>query len=106
MRLKKLFDKQKLFQEKLNNNYYKNQEYINIMTIAIIDELMEAIRETKWKPWKQQQQFNEENFKNELIDVWHFIINLTLASGMDANELYEKFCNKNKINHKRQKEGY
>jgi dimeric dUTPase (all-alpha-NTP-PPase superfamily) len=87
-------------------NQKKRQEYINIMSLALIDEIMEALRETKYKPWKKQQQFNKEKFREELIDAWHFLINLTLASGMDTNDLYEAFVKKNKINIERNKKGY
>lgn len=103
--LMRLFEKQKLLQRKLNNDMH-TQEYINIMVLAAIDELMEALRETPWKPWKKQQQLHQDNFKEELVDVWHFLINLSLASGMDADELFSRFINKNRINHTRQKEGY
>jgi dimeric dUTPase (all-alpha-NTP-PPase superfamily) len=77
-----------------------------MMSLALIDEIMEALRETPWKPWKKQQEFHQEKFKEELIDCWHFLINLTLASGMDAQELYDKFVNKNNENFKRQKNNY
>lgn len=102
-----MFQKQQLFQSELGNiNLQGNQEFINIMTLAAIDELMESLRETPWKPWKKKQEFNQEKFKEELIDVWHFVINLSLASGMDERELYERFMLKNAENNNRQKEGY
>ena len=103
--LEVMFQKQEQLQAKLKNNV-RSQEFISSMTLACIDELMEALRETPWKPWKKQQAFNEEKFKEELIDAWHFIINLSLASGMTSNELYQRFMEKNKTNFKRQNEGY
>ncbi len=106
-KLEELFKKQENLQIALGNtNLVGNQKFINIMIIATIDELMESIRETPWKPWKKHQEFNQENFKEEIIDVWHFLINLSLAAGMDSKELFERFINKNKINHKRKKDGY
>ena len=103
--LEVMFNKQEQLQARLNNNI-KSQEFINIMTLACIDELMESIRETPWKPWKKNQTMNTEKFKNELIDVQHFVINLALSSGMSANEFYQRFMEKNKENHKRQNEDY
>ena len=103
--LEVMFQKQEQLQAKLKNNV-RSQEFISSMTLACIDELMEALRETPWKPWKKRQAFNEEKFKEELIDAWHFIINLSLASGMTSNELYQRFMEKNKTNFKRQNEGY
>lgn len=104
--LKEMFNKQMQLQKKLNNEVYHNQEFINSMTLACIDELMEALRETPWKPWKKQQQLNGEKFKAEIIDIWHFVINLSLASGMSSKEVYQRFCDKNKINFKRQDDNY
>ena len=106
-KLFQMFEKQVQLQKKLGNeNIIRNQQFININILAAIDELMESIRETPWKPWKKEQTFNSENFKNELIDVWHFIINLSLSAGMSSEEVYKRFIIKNKINKKRKQEGY
>ena len=109
-KLEQLFDKQLVLQMRLNNLPSKDNEhrrqFINMMTIALIDEVMEAIRETPFKDWKKNQEFNAEGFKEELVDAWHFLINLSLASGMSSDELYERFINKNKVNHERQDKKY
>lgn len=99
-----MFKKQLSLQKKMKVKF--NQEYINTMTLAAIDELMESLRETPWKPWKKNQTFNKEKYKEELIDVWHFLINLSIASGMNYKEVCERFLNKNKVNFNRQNEGY
>lgn len=103
-----LFERQLNLQERLGNFPLRenHQEFITTQSVALIDEIMEALRETPWKPWKKQQQYNQENFKEELIDAWHFLINLSLASGMNADELFNRFINKNNINHKRQDNEY
>ena len=100
-----LFKKQRLLQDTLKNNI-NIQEYRSIMILASIDELMEMLRETPWKPWKKQQTFNKERFKEEYIDLIHFVINLGLAAGLSSNELIKRYKIKNKINFKRQKNGY
>jgi len=108
-KLDKLFLMQNGLQRRLGNfplTDENKQKFINIQSMALIDEVMEALHETPWKPWKKNQEFNCENFKEELIDAWHFLINLTLASGMNSEELFERFINKNKENHKRQDNGY
>ena len=115
--LKSLFDKQIIFQTRLENLPFKNikdqQNFININILACLDELSEVLRETAWKNpkyikggWKINQELNEDKFKEEIIDLWHFVINLTLAAGMNHEELYNKFCLKNKINHERQNNKY
>jgi dimeric dUTPase (all-alpha-NTP-PPase superfamily) len=106
-RLHGMFKKQIELQVKLgNNDLVGNQKFITEMTLAAVDELMEALRETPWKSWKKNQELNKEAFKEELIDVWHFLINLSLAAGMTSEEVYVRFLCKNKINENRKKEGY
>lgn len=106
-KLEELFNKQRVLQAKLGNTQIiGNQQFINTMTLALTDELFEALRETPWKPWKKQQVFNQENFQKELVDAWHFLINLTLASGMTSQMLYDEFVKKNNENHERKNTGY
>jgi len=102
--LANMFQRQADLQDKLGVKF--DQEYISTMTLAAIDELMEALRETPWKPWKKKQKLNVDEFKEELIDVWHFLINLSIASGMDSYEVVARFTLKNNINKKRKDEGY
>ena len=105
--LEECFAKQKAFQNYLH--FYiddfspiEKQKYIEYNIIAMIDETMEALRETPWKPWKKEQQFNEENFKEELIDIFHFFMNLCLITGMTSKELYTRYNNKLTKNVERQ----
>lgn len=115
--LKELFNKQIILQTRLKNIPFRDhthkQEFINLNILACLDELSETLRETAWKNpdyiscgWKTNQIYNEELFQKELIDLWHFVINLSIASKMDADKLYQLFCDKNKENHKRQDTGY
>lgn len=103
--LNKMFIKQINFQQKLNNDIH-SIEFKRIMTLSCIDELMEALRETPWKPWKKDKTYHQDKFKEELIDAWHFLINLSLASGMTSDDVYNKFMEKNKENIRRQNNGY
>jgi len=104
-KLSDMFERQLILQDHLDVDIY-NIEYQKDMVLASIDELMEALREIPWKPWKKQQKFNKEAFQEEIIDLWHFIINLTLSAEMDANKVYSMFKDKNHINHMRIEEGY
>lgn len=108
--LTEMFERQEKLQERLGTMPFADdnarQEFINIQTLALLDEVLEALRETPWKPWKKTQVFAKEEFKEEFIDAFHFLINLSIASGMDSYDVYRRYCIKNKINHKRQDEGY
>lgn len=103
-KLERIFEQQKKFQEFLHVKY--NQEYINIMILACISELMECLKETPWKPWKKQQFNNTQKFKEELADVFHFFINLCLAANLNPQELFGLYMQKNKINFQRQLKNY
>jgi len=113
-----MFAKQREFQEKLGvlqNGVivFNRQEYINLMTLALIREATEALEETRWKcpqvvnhGWKTTQAEDLEAFRDELVDVFHFFMNLCIAAEMDAGDLFSKYCSKHLINHRRQEEGY
>ena len=116
-KLDNLFNLQEKFQKRLGNlpfeSLHDRQYFINLMTLACTDELLEALRNTSWKNpdviaygWKRTQQYQEKEFKEELIDVWHFLINLSLAADLTSQELYDSFIIKNKENNKRQDEQY
>lgn len=108
-RLKDMFIRQSQFQHLLMNLPFatedEKQKFINNQTLALIVELGEALQETRWKPWKKSSVYNEESFKMEIVDCWHFLINLTLTV-MNDHELYMLFLKKNEINFERQKQKY
>lgn len=110
--LNKLMEAQSQLQESAYGRDIKSLEgeertsFIKDMTLALSDELHEALAEVGWKPWATSRHVNEEAFKGELIDAFHFFMNLCLAAGMDAFELTEKYYLKNAKNLRRQQDGY
>lgn len=115
-KLEYLFMLQRKFQSKMNDGFYAwciskdidkdKEQYIKDMSMALVDEVMEAVRETPWKPWKKQQDYKREEFQKELVDAWHFLINLTLVSGMSSDDLFDAFLEKHQVNNDRQKNKY
>lgn len=102
-----LFKKQKELQELIGyDNITFDNNYFNLMFIGCITELNECIECTKWKPWKKSSINNIPELQKEVIDLWHFVINLTLASGLNANDLFNMYIEKNKINIDKQVKGY
>lgn len=81
-------------------------EMFKQMYIALADELHEALGEMGWKPWATSKHFNEAAVQGELIDAWHFFMNLIILSGMDPEEMFEKYMAKHKKNQQRQIDGY
>jgi len=81
-------------------------EFIRWNVLALEDELHEALAETGWKPWATSRHVNEDAFKGELIDAFHFFMNLCIVAGMDGIELTERYAAKWAKNAKRQADGY
>lgn len=86
-------------------------QYVKDMTLAAVHELGEALDETDWKPWSVSSRgINVDAYVGELVDVWHFLMNLMLAAGYEpavaADKLYEGYLVKRGINRQRQLDGY
>ena len=63
----------------------------------------------KW--WKNPKPVDTDKVKDELVDILHFFVSMCLKTGMDANELHQRYLDKNKENFARQhgtseKKGY
>lgn len=76
------------------------------MHIALVDELHEALAEIGWKPWATSNHFNEEAYQGELVDAFHFFMNLCMVGKMTPDMLFDKYKAKRLKNIKRQQEGY
>ena len=106
-------------QQKLNNQIRETrgltnisrEEWIQKQTLATISELAELLDEVNFKWWKNPKPINEQAVKEELVDIMHFFLSMCLELGMNADELYTMYLDKNKENFKRQdgtsdKKGY
>jgi dimeric dUTPase (all-alpha-NTP-PPase superfamily) len=81
-------------------------DFIKDMHIALTDELHEMLGEVGWKPWATSKHINSEAAKGELVDAWHFFMNLCIVVGLTPDELYSRYKKKREKNIKRQEEGY
>lgn len=81
-------------------------QYVRDMVLACTDELHEALAETGWKPWASSRHLNRDAFVGELVDAWHFLMNLMLVAGVNEEEFTEKYMAKAIKNSARQKGGY
>ncbi len=87
------------------------EEWIQRQTLALMSELAELIDEVNFKWWKNPKPVDEDAVKGELVDILHFFVSMCLKMDMDAEELYERYLDKNKENFDRQnglsaKKGY
>lgn len=81
-------------------------QFYKDMKLALEAELQEMLDEMGWKPWATSRHFNTDAVRGELVDVFHFFMNLWLASGGTADDLYEGYFIKRGKNLKRQQQGY
>ena len=73
---------------------------------AMQQELAELTDSVPWKWWAKYQEFDQQNAKVEVVDLFHFLISLAQVLGMSADDVYEAYLKKNKVNHNRQDSGY
>lgn len=75
-------------------------------TRAMQQEIAELIDSVPWKWWAKYQEFDEQNAKVEVVDLFHFLISIAQVLGMTPEDVYEAYMKKNKVNHTRQDSGY
>ena len=73
---------------------------------AMIHEAVELQRTTNWMWWKKPTEFNQAEAKEELIDIWHFLIQASLELDLTPDDILKEYQRKNEINRQRQKDGY
>lgn len=79
---------------------------VSALSTAIIHEAVELQRLTNWKWWKKPSKLDESAAREELIDIWHFVIQASLELGMTPAEILGEYVKKNQVNRERQKSGY
>lgn len=87
-------------------------EFMTWNFAACVKELSEATDEVGWKPWASSRHINQPQFNQEMVDAFHFFMNMMLVGnpGKTVDEIADEFCRlyivKNVINANRQKDGY
>ena len=94
--------------------------FIHWNVTALVDELHEMLGEIGWKPWASSKHINGPEAAKEMIDAWHFFMNIMLALGpyigtpetgprnlSELAEWWEKaYYAKKAVNEQRQADGY
>lgn len=117
-----MFEKQAILQERLGrlalarkSNMKEKCDILKDDIYNLEEELHELMRELPNKHWKKYPQafiedwLNEEHREKtltEYVDALHFFMNIGLILGFTADEVFCSYVKKNKINHKRQDNGY
>ena len=107
-KLESIFALQKGLAGMMNlNRYPKDVEgKVAVLCTAIIHEAVELQRTTNWKWWKKPLPFNQDDAKEELIDIWHFVIQASLELNLTPEDILNEYKRKNEVNRDRQKNGY
>ena len=107
-RLESIFKMQKNLEKMMKlDRYPKDVEgKISVLCTAIIHEAVELQRTTNWKWWKTPIPFDEAAAREELIDIWHFVVQASLELNMTPADILKEYQKKNKINQERQRNGY
>ena len=106
--LKQIFQLQKDYTSLLKlDRYPKNtDEKLSVLCTAIIHEAIELQRLTSWKWWKKPTPIDIELAKEELIDIWHFVVQASLELGLTPEDILSEYERKNQINRQREATGY
>lgn len=86
--------------------------FIRWNVLALENELHEALDEVNWKPWaKSPREIRDvEAFRKELVDAFHFLMNLVLTTGSTPEDAVDAFMcqyfEKADVNAQRQADGY
>ena len=110
--LQAVFDEQIKLNEKINPDLYADIEDPEVrrqwfldFELALRQESAEAIDSLNWKWWKKDDD-NWDNIKIELVDMLHFWVSMCTVAGLDAQDVFDLYFKKNKLNHDRQNQGY
>ena len=107
-RLDSIFAMQKSLADMMNlDRYPKDTENkVSALCTAIMHEAVELQRTTNWKWWKTPTAFDEAEAREELIDIWHFVVQASLELNLTPEDILKEYERKNEINRQRQKDGY
>ena len=109
--LRELWRMQKALNERIGvktdgmNDADKTQWILNYCR-AMSQEIAELTDSVPWKWWAKYQQFDPQNARVEVVDLFHFLISLAQVLGLSADDVFAAYVKKNAVNFQRQETGY
>jgi dimeric dUTPase (all-alpha-NTP-PPase superfamily) len=109
--LRELFRMQKALNERIgvqteSMSEEQKTEWVLNYCRAMNQELAELTDSVPWKWWAKYQEFDEQNARVEVVDLFHFLISMAQVLGMTADDVFQPYLKKNEVNFKRQESGY
>jgi hypothetical protein len=87
----------------------QSQQHVRDMALRGVEEMFEAIQHLKnWKPHRdtEVQEFNHEEFVEEIVDAFNYFFSVMVLMGIDAEEFFHAYTQKDQVIHRRLKTGY
>jgi len=106
--MRDIFEHQEYMMEHVFKIGHSKEEVIEayrVASLALVDEVMEALHCTPWKPWSKMTSWNFDELHSELVDVFTLVVELCLLSGLDPDNLKKGFFDKAQISKARQDSG-
>lgn len=106
--MKKIFEHQKYLMEKVYNLEHSREALVGhyrLTSLALIDEVMEALHHVPWKTWSKRTTWDWDELHDELVDVFTFFVQLCLLVGLSPEELERGYFKKSEVNKTRQDSG-
>ena len=109
--LRELFRMQKALNERIgvqteSMSEEQKTEWVLNYCRATNQELAELTDSVPWKWWAKYQEFDEQNARVEVVDLFHFLISMAQVLGMSADDVFQAYLKKNEVNFKSQESGY
>jgi dimeric dUTPase (all-alpha-NTP-PPase superfamily) len=106
-----IFSMQKALNERIGVNTEtmseeEQQTWILNYCRAMTQELAELTDSVPWKWWAKYQTYDKQNARVEVVDLFHFLVSLAQVLGMSAEDVFNVYMQKNKVNFERQDSGY
>ena len=107
-KLDKIFQLQKDLASFVSSERYPQtkEDRVSALCTAITHEAIELQRLTNWKWWKNKVDFDEDQAREELIDIWHFVVQTAIELDISPKSILDEYLKKNRINRQRHQEGY
>jgi dimeric dUTPase (all-alpha-NTP-PPase superfamily) len=84
----------------------ERQEWLLNYCRAMSQEIAELTDSVPWKWWAKHQTFDRQNARVEVVDLFHFVISAAQVLGMSADDVFEAYTKKHRVNLERQEAGY
>ena len=91
--LASIFEMQKQLAKMMDLSRYPDslQGRVSALSTAIVHEAIELQRLTDWKWWKKPVAFDSKAAREELIDIWHFVVQASIELGMEPSDILEEY---------------